>query len=122
MGASTTTWQIKKHYPQDWCGFLVGSGVKSTFKTGDAETPELLVKLFGQRRGINSDAEPARRHVEHAPRHTAYPRRRHRRLSRGEAISIIEPCPMPIKAFVPVYADTPFNAGLDPNPYYRGRG
>ena len=112
--------QIKKHYPKDWSGFLVGSGVRTAFKTGDAETPELLAKLFGNREELVPTLNP-QGGMSNTPH--AIPLIRPEdigRLSKGEAICLIEPCPMPIKTFVPVYADTPFAAGLDPNPYYRG--
>ena len=42
------------------------------------------------------------------------------RLEAGTTINLIEPCPWPIKAIVPVYAKTKFNEGLDPNPTYFG--
>jgi type IV secretory pathway TraG/TraD family ATPase VirD4 len=111
--------QIKKHYPQDWEGFLVGSGVKTTFKTGDADTPDLLVKLFGQKEELIPTLNP-QGGISNTP--NAIPLIRAEdigRLLKGEAISIIEPCPMPIKTFVPVYVDTPYAAGLDANPFYR---
>jgi type IV secretory pathway TraG/TraD family ATPase VirD4 len=112
--------QIKKHYPKDWSGFLVGSGVKTSFKTGDVDTPELLGKLFGQREELIPTLNP-QGGISNTPH--AIPLIRPEdigRLSHGESICIIEPCPMPIKAFVPVYPQTPYADGLDPNPYYRG--
>jgi hypothetical protein len=42
------------------------------------------------------------------------------RLERGHTLNLIEPCPWPLLARVPVYPQTPYGAGLDPNPYYRG--
>jgi hypothetical protein len=41
-------------------------------------------------------------------------------LGRGETVGKIEPCPWPVRGIAPVYTQTPFANGLDPNPYYRG--
>lgn len=42
------------------------------------------------------------------------------RLPRGMTANLIEPCPWPVLARCPIYTQTPFAEGLDPNPYYRG--
>jgi hypothetical protein len=42
------------------------------------------------------------------------------RLGRGQTVNLIEPCPWPVLADAPVYPQTPYAAGLDGNPYYRG--
>jgi hypothetical protein len=42
------------------------------------------------------------------------------RLEHGQTVTIIENCKWPILASAPVFTKTPYGAGLDPNPYYRG--
>jgi type IV secretion system protein VirD4 len=112
--------QLRANYPDVWPSFFTGSGAITTFRTGDAETPEYLCKLYG-----NREEQVTTENLDGGMSNTPHdvPLIRPEdvgRLGRGETISLIEPCPMPIKAAAPVYSKTPYGARLDPNPYYRG--
>jgi hypothetical protein len=93
-----------------------------TFKTGalDTETAEHLAKAFGNQE-LKIETETPTGSASLRPE--ALPLIRAEDISRLEAgttINLIEPCPWPIRAQVPVYAKTRFNEGLDPNPTYFG--
>ena len=113
--------QLKKHYPHDdWLGFFTGSGAITAFRTGDAETPDYLCKLYGTREEYVPTLNPT---GGTSTTLQAVPLIRPEdvgRLGHGETISLIEPCAMPIKGNAPVYPKTPYASGLDPNPYYGG--
>jgi type IV secretion system protein VirD4 len=111
--------QLKAAYPKEYASFFSGAGCISTFATNDNETAELLSKLFGNREEIvptitvqgeslSPQAIPLIRPEDIS------------RLGRGCTISLIQPCPWPVRGVAPVYTQTPFADGLDPNPYYRG--
>ena len=98
-----------------------GAGASTTFKTGalDTKTGEHLAKAFGNQQmlvasesrqggSVKPEAIPLIRLEDIA------------RLPPKTTISMIEPCPWPVMASSPIYADTRFKEGLDPNPYYHG--
>jgi type IV secretion system protein VirD4 len=113
--------QLKaNNYPKEWTSFFSGSGVLTTFNASDTETQQELSKLFGNEEksvptetvnGISTglQAIPIVRPEDLA-----------RLGRRGETINLIEPCTMPIRGVAPVYPETPFNVGLESNPYFRG--
>ncbi|MHB8270221.1 type IV secretory system conjugative DNA transfer family protein [Bradyrhizobium sp.] len=111
--------QLKVSYPKDWTSFFSGAGALTTFQTGDSETQEELSKLFGNREeNIQTETLNGVSNTPHA-----IPLIRAEdisRLGRGDTINLIEPCAMPIKGQAPIYTQTPWSDGLDPNPYYRG--
>jgi type IV secretion system protein VirD4 len=111
--------QLKAAYPKEYASFYSGAGFVSTFATADNETAELLSKLLGNEEksvptesvngtSIGLQAIPLIRPEDLG------------RLGRGETVGKIEPCPWPVRGIAPVYTQTPFANGLDPNPYYRG--
>jgi type IV secretion system protein VirD4 len=111
--------QLKASYPKEWTSFFSGAGVLTTFNASDAETQQELSKLFGNIEMIVPTETV--NGVSMTPQ--AIPLIRPEdisRLGRGETISLIEPCTMPVRGVAPVYPETPFRHGLDPNPYYRG--
>lgn len=111
--------QLKASYPKDWTSFFSGAGAITTFHTGDTETQEELSKLYGNREEyIPTETSNGISNTPHAiplirPEDIS-------RLGRGETINLIDPCKMPVQGHAPVYPETPWNEGLDPNPYYRG--
>jgi type IV secretory pathway TraG/TraD family ATPase VirD4 len=112
--------QLKTSYPKEYASFFSGAGCLSTFATNDNETAELLSKAFGNREEIVSTIT-AQGGESQSPQ--AMPLIRPEdisRLPRGETISLIQSCPWPVRGIAPVYTQTPFADGLDPNPYYRG--
>jgi type IV secretion system protein VirD4 len=111
--------QLKAAYPKEWPSFFTGAGALTTFATADTETAEVLSKLLGNEEksvptesvngtSIGLQAIPLIRPEDLG------------RLGRGETVGKIEPCPWPVRGIAPVYTQTPFADGLDPNPYYRG--
>jgi type IV secretion system protein VirD4 len=113
--------QLTGPYKQELGSFFSGAGATVAFKTGalDIETTEHLAKAFGnQEMRIQTETQGGG-----SVRPEAIPLIRAEDISRLEAgttINLIEPCPWPVKALVPVYAKTKFNEGLDPNPTYFG--
>ena len=111
--------QLKASYPKDWTSFFSGAGAVTTFQTGDTETQEELSKLYGNREEyIQTETNNGISNTPHAiplirPEDIS-------RLGRGETINLIDPCKMPVQGHAPVYPETPWTDGLDPNPYYRG--
>jgi type IV secretion system protein VirD4 len=111
--------QLRAHYEKEVDLFFCGSGAVSSFAPRDWQTAEQLSKMFGNRMemvqtetnnggSLTPQAVPLVRPEDLM------------RLKRGQTVNLIEPCPWPVLADVPVYPDTPYAAGLDPNPYYRG--
>jgi type IV secretion system protein VirD4 len=111
--------QLKAHYKDEWPLFFAGSGAVAAFAPRDWDTAEALSKYFGQRQemvqtetnnggSLTPQAVPLIRPEDLM------------RLPRGMTANLIEPCPWPVLAHCPVYPQTPFAAGLDSNPYYRG--
>jgi type IV secretion system protein VirD4 len=113
--------QLQASYKAEVGSFFSGSGATITFKTGalDTETAEHLAKAFGnQEMRIQTETKGGG-----SVKPEAIPLIRAEDISRleaGKTISLIEPCPWPIKANVPVYTQTHLNEGLDPNPTYFG--
>lgn len=111
--------QLKASYPKDWTSFFSGAGAVTTFETGDTETQEELSKLYGNREEyIQTETNNGISNTPHAiplirPEDIS-------RLGRGDTINLIDPCKMPVQGHAPVYPETPWTEGLDPNPYYRG--
>jgi type IV secretory pathway TraG/TraD family ATPase VirD4 len=114
-----STAQLRAKYQDSWPAFYSGAGAITTFKTGDMESSELLAKFFGNKeQDVTTESLTGISDTPHA-----IPLIRPEdinRLRQGEMISQIEPCEMPIKGSAPVYVHTPFNEGLDPNPFYHG--
>jgi type IV secretion system protein VirD4 len=111
--------QLKAHYEKEWPLFFAGSGAVASFAPRDWDTAEALSKYYGQREemvqtetnsggSLTPQAVPLIRPEDLM------------RLPRGMTANLIEPCPWPVLAHCPVYPQTPFAAGLDANPYYRG--
>ena len=112
--------QLKMHYPKEWSLFFTGSGVKSCFRCADLETAEYFSKLLGNREQYVMTENPA---GGMSLNQQALPLIRPEDLMRlppRVTVNLIDPCPYPILANVPIYTQTPWNEGLDPNPYYRG--
>jgi len=111
--------QLKGNYKDKWGAFFSGAGAITSFRTGDMETAEQLAKFYGNKEQI----VPTQTATGESDTPHANPLIRPEdinRLGQGEMISMIEPCKMPIKGIAPVYPQTRFNEGLDPNPYYHG--
>jgi type IV secretion system protein VirD4 len=111
--------QLKAHYEKEWELFFTGSGSITTFATRDLCTAEYLSKYYGNR------LEMVQTETNNGGSLTpqAIPLIRPEdlmRIERGQTVNLIEPCKFPVLADVPVYPLTPWAAGLDPNPYYRG--
>jgi type IV secretion system protein VirD4 len=111
--------QLEKHYKDDWNDFFTGSGAVVLFRPKDLKTAEHLSKIYGNREekvqtetnnggSITPTATPLIRAEDLM------------RIQRGQTVTIIENCKWPILASAPLYVDTPFGEGLDPNPFYRG--
>src|SRR5271165_992095 len=111
--------QLKGNYKDKWGAFFSGAGAITSFRTGDMETAEQLAKFYGNKEQV----VPTQTETSVSDTPHAIPLIRPEdinRLGQGEMISMIEPCKMPIKGIAPVYPQTRFNEGLDPNPYYHG--
>jgi len=111
--------QLKAHYEKEWPLFFAGSGAVTSFAPKDWETAEQISKHCGNRQemvqtesnnggSLTPQAIPLVRPEDLM------------RLEVGQTVNMIEPCPWPVLARAPVYPQTPWAAGLDPNPYYRG--
>ncbi len=111
--------QLKGNYKDKWESFFTGAGAVTSFNTGDTETAEHLAKMYGNREElIATQTATGLSNTPHAiplirPEDIG-------RLERGETINLVEPCKMPVKGSAPVYTQTRFNEGLDPNPYFHG--
>ena len=112
--------QLKTHYAKEWPLFFTGSGAKNCFRPGDLETAEYFSKLIGntERYVLTENQNGGASLTPHAiplirPEDLM-------RLRKGMTVNLVDPCPYPILANVPVYTETPWNEGLDPNPYFRG--
>lgn len=111
--------QLKGNYKDRWQSFFTGAGAVTSFKTGDMETAEYLAKIYGNK--PEYVMTQSARGVSNTPQ--AIPLIRPEdigRLPRGETISVIEPCAMPVRGCAPVYVETRYADGLDPNPYHHG--
>lgn len=111
--------QLKTNYPE-WPLFFTGAGATTSFRAGDLETAELLSKMVG-----NSEQHVMTENQNGGASLTphAIPLIRPEDLMRlppSMSVNWIAPCPYPIKAYVPIYTETPWAEGLDQNPYYRG--
>ncbi len=111
--------QLKTSYKDEWTNFFTGSGAITTFRTGDNDTADYLVKIYGELEqtvqtqtasggSLTPQAIPLIRKEDLG------------RLRDGEVVNLIKPCPWPIQTVAPVYPRTRFNGALDPNPYYQG--
>lgn len=112
--------QLKTGYKDEWTNFFTGCGASTTFKTGawDTETAQHLAKAFGNKQMLVASKSPTGGSVKPE----ALPLIRGEDIARLEpntTISVIEPCPWPVKAKSPIYVDTRFKEGLDPNPYHQ---
>src|SRR5277367_572122 len=114
--------QLTGSYKAELGSFFSGAGAAVTFKTGalDTETAEHLAKAFGKQETIvMTETQSGGGSLKPEPIDLIRPEDISR-LEAGTVINLIEPCPWPVKALVPVYAKTKFNEGLDPNPTYFG--
>jgi type IV secretion system protein VirD4 len=112
--------QLKAHYEKEWPLFFAGSGAVACFAPSkDLETAQAIGNIIGNReemvRTENNSGESRSAQAIPLIRPEDL-----MRLPRGYTATLIEPCPWPILAHCPVYPQTPFGEGLDPNPYYRG--
>ena len=111
--------QLKTHYKDEWSSFFTGSGAVTAFRTGDNETADYLVNLYGhEEQTVETQTQSGGSLTPQA-----IPLIRKEDLGRvpdGEVINLIRPCPWPIRSSTPVYPETRFKDGLDPNPYYHG--
>ena len=121
--------QIQTHYPKLWPGFFAGAGAITCFAPGDWETAEYIAKLCGQKtamvqstnQGTNGN-NGSTSGLSWAPHGLPLIRPEDlMRLPPGVMLSMVEPEPFPFFTYAPPYPDTPYGAGLDANPYYRGR-
>jgi len=111
--------QLKAHYEKEWPLFFAGSGAVAAFASRDFETAEQLSKLCGNREErvqteTNSGGTVTPQSIPLARPEDLM------RLERGQTVNFIEPCPWPVVARAPVYAQLDFCEDLAPNPYYRG--
>jgi type IV secretion system protein VirD4 len=113
--------QLKAHYEKELSLFFAGAGAVACFAPSkDWDTAEhLAIKIIGNREEMvrtennNGESRSAQAIPLIRPEDLM-------RLPRGITANLIEPCPWPVLAHCPVYPQTPFGEGLDPNPYYRG--
>ena len=113
--------QLKAHYEKELSLFFAGAGAVACFAPSkDWDTAEhLAIKIIGNREEMvrtennNGELRSAQAIPLIRPEDLM-------RLPRGITANLIEPCPWPVLAHCPVYPQTPFGEGLDPNPYYRG--
>jgi type IV secretion system protein VirD4 len=111
--------QLKAHYEKEWPLFFSGSGAVMAFAPRDLDTAEILSKIIGCRQEMvqtetNSGGSLTPQAIPLVRPEDLM------RLERGQTVNLIEPCPWPVLAQAPVYPQTPYAAGLDPNPYFRG--
>jgi len=111
--------QLKAHYAKEWPLFFCGSGSVSAFAPRDLETAEHLAKIIGNREELVKTETNNGGSLTPQPTPLIRPEDL-MRLGRNMTVNLIEPCPWPVLAHAPVYPQTPFAAGLDPNPYFRG--
>jgi len=110
--------QLRAHYEKEWPLFFAGSGAIASFAPKD----------WRRRSKSRNIAAIAWRWCKPKATRADRSRRKPSRLSGpktscvkwGRTVNLIEPCPWPVLADVPVYPQTPYADGLDPNPYYRG--
>ena len=110
--------QLKSNYPE-WNLFFNGAGSWTTFRCADLETAELFSKIIG-----NGEQHVMTENQNGGASLTpqAIPLIRAEDLMRlpdSMSINWIAPCPYPIKAHVPIYPQTQWDAELDPSPYHR---
>lgn len=120
--------QIKDLYPKRWPGFFSGSGAVTSFAPRDWETAEFLAKLCGQKTALiqstnqGANGNNSSSGVSWSPRGLPLLRPEDlMRIPRGVMLCMVEPEPFPFFTYAPPYPDTPYGAGLDPNPYFRNR-
>ncbi len=112
--------QLKAHYEKEWNLFFAGSGAVVAYAAKDMETAEEISKHCGNREE-RVPTENVNGGESHRPEAIPLVRPEDvKRIEPGQTIAMIEPCPWPVLARTPVYPETPYAAGLDPNPYYRG--
>ena len=122
-----TVWQslaqIKNIYKENFETFLGARGVLSAFAPQDWVTAEYLSNLCGYRTELvaNYNATPGQPQTSRQDTPQGFPLFRPEDLMRqasGVMLNFMEPVPFPFLTRVPGYWETPWAAGLDPNPYY----
>jgi len=117
--------QLKDLYPNRWQSFMSNAGALTAFAPKDWFTASELAKLPGQKTEIvetenfNSDGSGGG-----GRRPEGFPVIRPEDLMRmppGQMFCFVEPEPFPFFTMTRPYPETPFNDGLDPNPYFRRR-
>ncbi len=112
--------QLKHNYPNEWSLFFTGSGAINSFRCGDFETASYLSQLLGSAEWRVPTTQQDGRVSLSAQAHPLIRPEDLMRLPERVTVNLVDPSPWPIRAEVPIYVDTPWAAGLDPNPYYRG--
>ena len=114
---------LKELYADRWENFMDASGALTAFAPRGTFTSEYLSRLTGSKTIIvesesegPSDGGIGRR--SRGPQSVPLLRPEEiRAMPRGQMLCFVEPVKQPFMARVPGYWDTPFNVGLDPNPY-----
>lgn len=123
-----TVWQslaqIKTIYRDNFETFLGARGVLSSFAPKDWVTATYLSNLCGYRTELvtNYNATPGEPQTDRQETPQGFPLFRPEDLMRlppGVLLNFVEPVEFPFLTRAPGYWQTPWAAGLDPNPYYR---
>ena len=123
--------QLKRAYKEESTYFFAGSGVVTTFDTGDDETAQLFSKMLGKRE-VEMSSQSASGGIDFKRFQTSeststqvfdlMPPEDFRRMGKGNMVAFIEPSRFPARSFAGGYwtgknADFFDASKLDPNPY-----
>jgi len=117
--------QLHALYKDRWQTFVGARGALTAFAPQDWFTAEYLSKLCGEKTEMvenMSETVTGDRSRGWSPQ--GFPLFRPEELmgfGGNRALCFVDPVARPFFTKTPRYPDTPFNAGLDPNPYYRRR-
>lgn len=117
--------QLHALYKDRWETFVGARGALTAFSPQDWFTAEYLSKLCGQKTGVVENMnETVTGERSRSWSQQGFPLFRPEELmgfGASRALCFVDPVTRPFFTNTPRYPDTPFNAGLDPNPYYRPR-
>ncbi|HQT46943.1 MAG TPA: type IV secretory system conjugative DNA transfer family protein [Acidocella sp.] len=117
--------QLHALYKDRWQTFVGARGALTAFAPQDWFTAEYLSKLCGQKTDmVETMNESLTGDRSRGWSQQGFPLFRPEELmgiGGNRALCFVDPVPRPFFTKTPRYPDTSFNAGLDPNPYYRGR-